>query len=307
LKGFTDHRCSADELLLHAVSVDNADTVQSLLHAGLCNVNKRISGRHSPLSASYTPVVINLLLNAKADVNLPGSVSVLKASCEKLRPDAVKTLLDAGANVLGEYEGYSSLLYTIWAKCSDEIVHDKVEIINLLLDAGAGQIRPCEGFTALTACIYSHPEINREVTMKAILQHEPRLLECREGTGVTPLMSAITMLNRRETVVKTLIDAGANMNVLDEHGLPLLHRLVGDGVNPRQNTRRVLRMLLAAGADATLCDETGVSVLMHMFQVKIYKPANLSRGFNGGLDRLPDHVICAFVSDIADSIISRLM
>jgi ankyrin repeat protein len=222
------------------------------------------------LSRTTDPAVIRFLLEAKADVNPEGCDTVLRGACEKLRPDAMKALLAAGAEVnrRGSYEEASSALYyAVYAECTKDRVNDKIEIVNLLLDAGA-DTRDCGGDRSVL-----HPgqldnlsSYNLDVTFAAVLARDPGLVHCRDASGATPLLRVLRE-HKEPAPVKVLLEAKADVNAVDDDGntaLSLLLTVYDDTDYDGMAIRRIVQLLADAGADFTMCREGAETPLMKL-------------------------------------------
>jgi hypothetical protein len=75
------------------------------------------------LSRASDPATIRFLLDAKADVNSEGCDTVLRGACQKLRPDAVKMLLAAGADVTDNMSAASALYAAVYATLRSCVCH----------------------------------------------------------------------------------------------------------------------------------------------------------------------------------------
>jgi hypothetical protein len=221
-----------------------------------------------------------MLLDAKADLSPEGCVSTLRAACERLRPDAVKMLLEAGTSVAaGTGTGWPPLEYVINAKCvDDQQIDDKVTIINLLLSAGAAtrglQGVACSGeHSALEVLVKTGDVakardieiIERQIrsAMQPLIAHDAGLLELRDRRGMTVLMHMAGSGSVDTT--EALVEAGADVNArhpASGRSVLFLSLPENRSYTAYQQIRDKIQMLLAAGADATVCDREGVSLLM---------------------------------------------
>jgi hypothetical protein len=179
------------------------------------------SGPGTALSRASDPATIRFLLDAKADVDPRDSDTVLRGACEKLRPDAVKVLLDAGAdvNLMGIYGDASfPLYYAVYAECTEECAGDKTETVNLLLSAGA-KTRDLAGSKTILHLLdeYDQPSCPIDAAFATVLAHDPALVHCRDASGATPLLHALHM-SKDPALVKVLLDAKADVNVVDNEG-----------------------------------------------------------------------------------------
>jgi ankyrin repeat protein len=211
--------------------------------------------------------VIRFLLDAKADVNPVACDPVLRGACEKLRPDAVKMLLDAGANVNRRgVNGKSShpLFYAVYAQGTER---DKTETINLLLAAGADTRAYGSGKTILHLLhAYSQPAPHLDAAFAAVLAHDPGLVHCRDASGATPLLQVLQG-SKDPALVKVLLDAKADPNAVDTDGNTALLRLVTVAKytdHEAATVRRVIGLLVDAGADLTQCRDGAETPLMRL-------------------------------------------
>jgi hypothetical protein len=228
------------------------------------------------LSLASDPDTIRFLLDSKADVNPEGCDTVLRGACEKLRPDAVKMLLAAGAKVnrVSGRGGRSALDYAVYAKCPGDQVCHKVEIINMLLDAGASTRNCDEGASVLhLPCLDGEQSYNLEAAFAAVLARDPGLVHWRDVHGATPLLSVVGRHSVSPTLVKVLIDAKADVNAVDAQDhpvclLPFESQNYRTTWEDKANMRRCLQLLLDAGANPALHrGEGGKTLLMQLIAV----------------------------------------
>jgi hypothetical protein len=180
--------------------------------------------------------VIQLLLDAKADVNSRGCASVLTGSLINNRPDSVKMLLEAGASMQAYLNHLSLLTHTASLEQYMTHKHDMIVIFNMLMDAGV-KTRPYNvGRTILHEILLGDSLIachNLPALVKNVfLPRDPGLLEARDGKGNTALLSAFV----------DIVDSDI---VLDK-----------------------ARAMLESGADPTVCDAMGETVLMKAMRCK---------------------------------------
>jgi hypothetical protein len=261
------------------------------------------------LSCASDPAAIRFLLDAKADVNPKNYGTVLQGACEQLRPDAVKMLLEAGAGVnhQGIIEVRTALHFAVYAKCTNDRVGDKIEVINVLLDAGANTRGSGFGF----GCSVLHvptdlgrdASYNLDAAFTAVLARDPRLVHCRNHLGSTPLLN---VLHRHQWVAldltKVLIDAEADVNTTNIYmnsacslSLIFTNETTSDDVG---NMRKCLQLMLAAGANPTVCTVNGETLLM---QLMAYE-ADAS---DSDWDEIPESGFCggpAFLADIINAV-----
>jgi ankyrin repeat protein len=276
-------RLSSDvsNMLLRVATARGYRTIVAALVAhSRCNVNQHtsfpsIEGTiYCPLISEVSdPVVVKLLLDAKAVVDNPDNETVFQAACERLRVDSVKMLLKAKADV-NAGRVIPALQRTIRASCTDEQAGDKVAILRLLLEAGADTRRFCRSANALESCIGASESSNRAITAKALLLHDPSLMNWSENG--TPLIYACRSSNRDPALFKVLIDAGDDVNACDKRGFSiialLLTTLRGDSslsLYPPRETRESMHVLLDAGADP-LFYMNGYTLMMMVLLEPVY-------------------------------------
>jgi ankyrin repeat protein len=204
--------------------------------------------------------LVNRLLRAGAKVKAANryGVTPIQLACENGSAQAVSRLLEAGesANATGPY-GETALM--VCARTG------KPEAAKVLIDHGADvdAVESWRGQTALMwATAQGHPammklliEAGADVNARSALQHwerqrtlEPRDKWLPEG-GLTPL----TFAARQGCVdcEKVLVDAGADINVLDpELRTPLVEALINGHYD-------AAALLIERGADVNAADQVG--------------------------------------------------
>jgi ankyrin repeat protein len=240
-------------ILWAAVKHGCAEIADILIDSRNVDVNQSVCGR-SLLSHAYVQSTVNKLLLAKADINPASSRSVLTAACDKLVPESVKALIEARAEVNSDRLLSSPLWSAMGATDGEKHADHQETVINLLLRAGA-RTRPLKGRgSILHDCIMT---LGSEHALRVVSMHDPSLLECRDSADLTPLM--LTTLYKLPSMVKALVDAGADAGAYSGESTPLIFHLFTSGIMawtdklPRR-IRDTLRLLLDAGADPMACD-----------------------------------------------------
>jgi ankyrin repeat protein len=262
------------DLLMHAAACGSLTVVDKLLG---------FDGEHNffecslsaALGAASDPDVINRLLDAKASVNPPGRVAVLRGACEKLRPDGVRALLAAGADVNRWGAGEPALHQAVFAECPEDRVGDKIAVINVLLDAGARVLDDRGGatifFTADGRATLFH--YARDISLvfpviHTLLEREPGLVLHRDYNGVTVLAAVVRNSTKHLGMVRALLDAGADPLARGSDGKSVLQYLfLGEHSNEVErivDMCEIMRILLSAGADPTDCLRDGETLLMRV-------------------------------------------
>jgi ankyrin repeat protein len=201
--------------------------------------------------------VVRLLLDKGADINAQGGYygNALQAASHHGHETVVRLLLDKGAdsNAQGGYFGNA-------LQASSSKGHEQV--VKLLLDKGADVNAQSNNFTALSLATVNRNRFLMEILLAAggSFHAALRIVEPLDaqspdtGPGKFLKQTAICYAagTANETMIKELIDAGADVNGSLEPDLKTpLHFAVESG---RLN---VVRALLAANADPTKEDELG--------------------------------------------------
>jgi ankyrin repeat protein len=278
-----------------------------LLDDGNCKVNALVEDgddewhvrKYSPLSQASDPAIIKILLEAKANVNPKKGDCALRGACTMLRPDAVKMLIDAGANVNATARGgMTPLLYALEAKCAVEQADDIIQVVKLLLDAGAktfGAIPPLHKCT-------NPNEPRRLGALKVLLERDQSMAYDVDASGRNVIMCAAMSHTKSPSALSVLIDAGVDLNDLGHKDKPALFYVfryldkVWKGMRLPRHVRDCLQMLLRAGADPTILDGDWTLLMdllgyedPYMFYANVFT----------------DNTMRILISDIADSILQR--
>ncbi|WP_414577505.1 ankyrin repeat domain-containing protein [Anabaena sp. CCY 9402-a] len=221
-----------------AVQSGNLDKIQLILDAG-ADINYRTPDTYDVLiHAMYGRdifqdenliSILNLLISRGAAVNGMTSYgeSAIKVAADVGRFDAVKLLLNAGANP--EQLGWTELMHAI--------VFGSLEQVQLLLEQGADQnVRDCEDRTPWLLSLQVGELAKAELLLAAGANYHDA------GTcGKTPLMYAIA--NNRVEVLQWLIAEGFDVEATDEFGNTALMLAADSGATD------CVKILLAAGAN----------------------------------------------------------
>jgi ankyrin repeat protein len=318
-----------DRVLEHAVQSGNAMIVREFVNHSGIQIDNRGQYFGGMLSYASDPTIIRLLLNAKADVTIDDSDDpVMGAAIEELQLESVKMLVEAGAG-----RSKRSFRYALELSCTDDKVDDKIAIINLLIDVGAST-RDVYAWDNVNSAMYTclhHTAIGFDVhpleTIRALHERDPGMLNCTDYRyGITPLMLAVSRQDVPVSVVKELLEMGADMDIKDSTGVPLLQLLFlpppdesGAGDFLRDDTpskiREKLPLLLSLGADPNVTEFKGVTIPM-MLLAADGTGTDSTETFFRDIDaseeddvswssNYSDDACSIFISDILDSILAR--
>lgn len=169
------------------------------------------------------------------------------------KPNRLKVLLDAGANVTVHDGGVTALHYaarTISEDLNEAIPGASLQCARHLIAAHADvDAKTSNGRTPLhEACLYP-----KKVDHVRLLLSSGAHVDAMCISGWTPLVRALMLSNL--AVAEVLIDAGADVNLADSGGTtPLLAAM-------RTKSEVIVAKLLEAGADATRGDRQGITPL----------------------------------------------
>ena len=269
-----------------AASNGSEPLVEKFLAAG-ASPNVRLKMGETPLmsaSRAGSKGTVSLLLNAGADVNAAederGQTALMWAVAQS-HSTVAALLLSKGANLKlrskiwyqlentagntnpsGNFKmahgGSSAMMFA--ARAGD------IETTKVLLDAGADlNDTAASGVNALTQAAHSGHE---ELAIYLLEQGaDPNAMEA----GYTPLHAAV--LRGEITLVRKLLDHGAIIDTLVEHGTPgrrfsadfsIRSQLIGRDafwMAAKYGEVEILQILLKAGADPLVVDENGVTAL----------------------------------------------
>ncbi|KAI4934090.1 hypothetical protein J4E86_011472 [Alternaria arbusti] len=266
---------------LHYASFLGLETVTKLLLDQDVDVNAQPGPYGSALFTAVSQghmAVVELLINAKADVNL-GHESVLNQAFEWADVEMVNVLIDAGAdvNTLGD-DGYPIQIAS-WR--NDEVLVKKLldanadinardekgldalmwalfprtneAVVKLLIDAGAdvNTRNSKDGSALILALRRWNTEERKKLWIDDIADANERDSEHR---------SSLRSLREFEAVVKLLIDAGADVNWRDNQHSSALTLALSKWEGEVEKLR-VVKLLIDAGADANARDSEHGSAL----------------------------------------------
>jgi ankyrin repeat protein len=203
-------------------------------------------------SAAIWPDMVQLLIDAKADVNASGKIDMtpLMMAAMMSIPESMKLLLDAGADPKFKMKnGMTILHYATWrSNCA--------QCVQLLVDKGVDvNAKDNNGETPLTIMMTASSAKSRAETVVYTTN-------AYKAAGVTAMPEKYT--NPKEAdwddpdkIIEILIKAKADVNASNVVGTtPLITAAYFNKVN-------LMRMLIDAGADISKKEKTGVSPLSY--------------------------------------------
>jgi hypothetical protein len=101
-------------------------------------------------------------------------------------------------------------------------------------------------------------------TVRALLAESPTLSKQLDEYGFTPLLRAVSSMNRAPELVEAILSAGADARFCSDEGYTALHLLadVNGGSGTGEIPGRIARLLVAAGADIEARQHWGWTPLM---------------------------------------------
>jgi ankyrin repeat protein len=246
-------------LMMAMVNNFAANLVPLILEAGP-NVNARDDfGNTALMQAIFGEhtEVIKMLLEAGADVNARNDEGYTALGMAAIKSSEVtKLLLEWGAdvNALDEY-GNTVTMQIIYYS-------GNVEVAKILIEAGTDvNVRNEGGHTALIGAVETNPEI---VTL---LLDAGADVNNQGEDGDTALMKAARSLN--EDAVRRLLEGGAKVDIQNESGeTALISVFLFKSEFESGTTIKVIKTLLLAGADKNIVDERGKRALDYARQAR---------------------------------------
>jgi N-acyl-D-amino-acid deacylase len=273
----------SQDKLYSAIRANDLGRIKTLLDQGV-SANAEGPDGITPLMVAAeigSLEAMNMLIDRRADVNAKNAYGSTALMWSVTDPKKVRLLLDHGADVnVASRSGRTALIVASFANPSAEVVRmlvakganvgvmDRINVtplnaatfgndtatVRLLLDASA-DINTADTFIGLTPLINASGNRNLEAVklllakganVNAVSKTEglPRIQTgIVEFGGWTPLLMAVPF--GPTEIVKTLMDAGAKVNVQDYRGFsPLMLAAATDHANPE-----IVRLLLARSAD----------------------------------------------------------
>lgn len=181
--------------------------------------------------------IVQMLVDAKADVGIsdPYNLTPLIYAASASYTEIVKILLSANADSNAiDNSGNTALIYSCW--------YGTLEIAEALLMAGANaeQTNMNKETPLFVAVLYNHLDM-----VKLLLSMSANVNAAENG--YTPLMWAAYQGN--DVISIELINAGADVNMMNKYGQTALSLCEAEGVANKENEYlRIKEALTAAGA-----------------------------------------------------------
>jgi ankyrin repeat protein len=273
----------SQDKLYSAIRANDLRQIRALLDGGVSPNAEGPDGITPLMAAAETGSLdaMKILIDRHADVNAKNTFGSTALMLSVVAPDKVRLLLDHGADVnIAAKSGRTALIVASFANPSAEVVRmllakgadvavmdqrkvtplnaatfgNDTATIRLLLDASA-DVNTADTFIGLTPLINASGNRNLEAVklllakganVNAVSKTE-NLPRIQTGVvqfgGWTPLLMAVPY--GPTEIVKTLMDAGAKVNVQDYRGFtPLMLAAATDRANPE-----TVQLLLARNAD----------------------------------------------------------
>ena len=232
------------EPLLLAAERANVEVVADLLQRG-ADANASDDNGDTALILAGSFEVIELLLDAGAFID-----DALHKACYDGNVGVVRKQLKRGADVNSKgLAGCRPLHYA----AQGENPHEVVQIVQMLVAAGADINAPNSAGMSPLYMLVSMPRPSEFLGgIRALLDAgaDPDTLLDRDRVVngyMSPLHYAVVMNERQ--IVKVLLDAGADVNLVDEWGKTPLHEAAFGTVRVKQPDAEIPLMLIGAGAD----------------------------------------------------------
>ena len=259
------------------------DVTKELLNAGADH--KLLDGFgdtwiHRAIDGGYRQELIRTMIDHGADVNAMNkhNETAFMTACKKGNVDAIKLLFSVGTNPnIKNDDGQTWIHHTVIGNWSREVLQvvmshggdvnattkdnitalmlasrtGNVDTINVLLAAGADpNITDAGGYT----CLHDAVDVgcNKE-TLKAIIDHGANI-NAANKKGVTPLMQAFQVGNIN--AISVLLDAEADLNIIDQDGDTCLHRAVR-----ARCSKEILQSVIRCGANVNAANKSSVTAL----------------------------------------------
>ena len=181
-------------------------------------------------------------INSPLDINArdKNGMTALMYAAEKNHPEAVKVLINSGADIEACHYRATALVYAVW--------NSNAACVKALLSAG----------TSTGICLRFHGDLSildcaKDPEILSMLIAAGAPINAQDSAGNTTLASAID--NRNFTFVTILLSAGANPDIVDYRHLTPLMAAAKSGFTEGA------KALITAGANKNLKDKDGKTAL----------------------------------------------
>lgn len=242
-------------LLRRVVNTRNGETRgHTALHA-LCGVHRFGFNAADHVDATVLEEIFEALLSkgVSVDFRTPSGRTALHSAVNN--PTLTKLLLQAGANANAVDDDGCTPLHNA----------NSPETIALLLEVGRANIDslvPSDGRSALLKMLHGR---SRDGVLK-LLEYRPDM-SIRDSSGKGPLHIALSSYGAQVSLVKMLLEAGADPDERDHAGITPMLALHLDG----REAMAIIDILLGFGANINAQDRSGASVLTRAVRHQSYR------------------------------------
>ena len=272
--------------LMLACQKGNVNAINVLLKAGADHNVQDITGatliHHAAVAQDYSQETLQTIINHGVDVNATNneSVTALMTACQQKNVEAIHLLLKAGADPnIADTSGATSIHHAVVGGCSKETLQfiidngadvnttneenttalmaacqkGNVEAINTLVNAGAD---PNTADTIDATWIH-HAFVGccSKDTLQAVIENGADV-NATDMNSTTALMLACQEGNME--VINVLLNAGADINIVDTKGLTWIHHAVVRGGN-----KETLQAIINYGANVNATNKENMTALMY--------------------------------------------
>ena len=241
----------------------HSSIVKALIEAG-ADVNGQDEDGTTPLmqaACGYDDQMVHELIRAGASVTAMSKQQKQRAlhiACKEGHSSVIKALVEAGADVNGQDEDGRTLLMEAAYRGDDQMVH---ELIRAGASVSAKDNKLQTAFhLAFSSSWWAHQK-GRSSVVKALIEAGADI-NGQDKDGTTPLMKAAYKVN--DQMVHELIRAGASVSAKNSKQQTALHTASNSESMwaPRKSLFSVVNALIEAGADINGQDEDGTTPLM---------------------------------------------
>jgi ankyrin repeat protein len=233
----------AENEFLSAIKNNKLDKVKRLIRESR-NKNALVNQIHTIMTPDAVMIEISPLGIASFELHIP----------------IMKELIAAGANVnaltlelpdaANDDINLSPLMLAVQERDGEATVEDIMKAVKVLIDGGAKiNLKNNMGSTVTHEVCFTFYDIGQNDILKYLVKKGANL-DIINGDGYTPLM--YTIMHNRPEMAKTLIDGGANVNIIVGGVNSALYSAAHTNPASKEKRIQIVKMLLKAGADPHL-------------------------------------------------------